>query len=49
MEAVEVHCSCPECRSHSLADCINNKCDCCNLEDAFAVISRQNAPVILLA
>jgi hypothetical protein len=49
MKAAEVRCNCQDCRSHTLADCINNRCDCCDLEDAFAVISGQEAPDILLA
>jgi hypothetical protein len=49
MKVVEVHCNCPDCRSHTLADCINNRCDCCDLEDAFVVISKQQVPHILLA
>lgn len=49
MKAAEVRCNCPGCRLHTLAYCINNKCDCCDLEDAFIIISRQEARDVLLA
>lgn len=49
MSIAEVHCSCHNCKSHTLADCVNYRCDCCDLEDAFAIISRQEAPDVLLA
>lgn len=49
MKAAEVHCRCQNCRFHTLADCINNRCDCCDLEDAFAIMSKQEASDVLLA
>jgi hypothetical protein len=49
MKTAEARCNCPDCTLHTLADCINNRCDCCDLEDAFIIISRQRAPDVLLA
>jgi hypothetical protein len=40
-------CQCNDCESHTLTDCINQKCECCDLEDSFAVlIKRENMDVL---
>jgi hypothetical protein len=34
-------CDCVDCKSHKIIDCINYRCYCCNLEDAFALFTKQ--------
>ena len=40
---IEVPCKCGRCNSHTLADCINKRCYCCDLEDMLAVLTNYNA------
>lgn len=40
---IEVLCKCGRCNSHTLADCINKRCYCCDLEDILAVLTNYNA------
>jgi len=41
-------CDCPDCKSHSILDCINYRCYCCNLEDAFALFTGQEKRDLIL-
>ena len=40
---IEVPCKCGRCNSHTLADCINKRCYCCDLEDMLAILANHNA------
>ncbi len=48
MDRIAGKCECSDCASHSLADCVNNRCSCCDLEDAFAILSRQEKRRLLI-
>ena len=37
-------CKCDACLHSSRTDCISNKCQCCDLEDEFAVLARAETP-----
>ena len=39
-------CGCKECQSHTMADCINNRCYCCDLEDIFMVLTKVDIETI---
>ena len=41
-------CDCVDCKFHSLADCVNNRCYCCDLEDVFALLSKREKAELLL-
>ena len=34
-------CKCGNCQSHTMADCINGRCYCCDLEDMFALLTMH--------
>ena len=36
-----MHCKCGLCNHESRESCINGHCYCCDLEDMFAILSRQ--------
>ena len=36
-----MHCKCGLCNHQSRESCINGHCYCCDLEDMFALLSRQ--------
>jgi hypothetical protein len=42
MEPELLRCKCNDCSAgnHSRMDCLNNKCQCCDMEDMFALLSR---------
>jgi hypothetical protein len=40
---IESLCKCGECNSHTVADCINKRCYCCDLEDMLAILANYNA------
>jgi hypothetical protein len=39
-------CKCGNCQSHTMADCINGRCDCCDLEDTFSVLTGVDVELI---
>lgn len=40
---IEVPCKCGQCNSHTLSDCINKRCYCCDLEDMLAILTNYKA------
>jgi hypothetical protein len=43
---VRHRCKCRECQSHTMADCINNRCYCCDLEDIFMALTKVDIEMI---
>ena len=41
-------CKCDQCspQAHTMVDCINGQCDCCNLEDMFVMLTGVDVELI---
>jgi hypothetical protein len=46
---VNTACKCSQCRAHPMHECINQKCDCCSLEDMFSVLTRADDDLLKVA